>query len=110
MASRWRTWDLGALDEMVMDSYKKDDIEPLILPGWRKKITHVDLSAIVLPKEAYFSSDDVSRARGRGRSLTNRALGYDKPSRRPGERDSFVKVKNCVVYYSWGRGYTFGNH
>ncbi len=28
------------------------------------------------------------RSRGRGRSLVNRALGLDKPSRRPGEKDT----------------------
>ena len=84
MASRWRTWDLDGLDEI--NSRKDDDIEPLILPSWRNKITHIDLSKIVLPKEAYFSSEGDSRTRGRGRSLATRALGCDKPSRRPGER------------------------
>ena len=99
MAGRWRTWDIECLD--VVTSRQDDaEMEPLIVPGWNEEISHIDFSSIVLPKEAFFTSSKGStttmRSKGRGRSLANRALAFDKPVRRPGERENSDKVTGCL--------------
>lgn len=88
MAARWRTWDLECLD-LTLRGQNENEVEPLIAAVAKKPIPFVDLSSIALPKDTFcLSSVDVGvRTRGRGWSLANRALGFDKPSRRPGERD-----------------------
>jgi hypothetical protein len=87
------------------------EIEPLIVPGCTREITSLNLGSIVLPKEAFFTSNDAGarlRARGRGRSLTNRALGIDKPSRRPGEKNISHEVGTywVMLVTRWGGGRT----
>ncbi|CAB3993818.1 ---NA--- [Paramuricea clavata] len=99
--ARWRTWDLDCLQEtLVSRQQHENEIEPLIVPGCTREITSLNLGSIVLPKEAFFTSNDAGarlRARGRGRSLTNRALGIDKPSRRPGEKNISHEAGNPTV-------------
>ena len=90
MASRWRVWDLECVQETLASRQYEKEVEPLIADECTREILCVNFSSIVLPKEAYLTSNDGGnvRSRGRGRSLVNRALGLDKPSRRPGERDT----------------------
>ena len=77
----------------IFHGQNDDDLEPLIVDGCTKEIPFLDFSSIVLPKEAFFTSENGSvKSRGRGRSLTNRALGFDKPCRRPGQRATLDKV------------------
>ena len=94
MAGRWRTWNLDCLEETLTSRPREKEVEPLILAGSLKEIPYINLSSIVLPKEALsLAYDDGSlRSRGRGRSLANRALASNKPSRRPGEGRSSDKV------------------
>lgn len=105
MGSRWRTWDLDCLEETLLTRDVDDEVEPLIAFGCRREIPRVDFSSLVLPKEALFSTNDnhskSSKSRGRGRSLANRALGFDKPSRRPGERDTSEKVGAVGHFSMW---------
>ncbi|XP_028395607.1 uncharacterized protein LOC114519643 [Dendronephthya gigantea] len=104
MASRWRTWDLNCLEETLGGRPREEDVEPLILAGSLKEIPYIDLSSIILPKEALSCDDGSLRSRGRGRSLANRALALDKPSRRPGERGSSDKAQ-----FNAGRARSLGS-
>lgn len=97
MASRWRTWDMECLDSILAASYGDRDSELISAVGKDRGYSKLSISSIVLPKAALISNDSDSGTKpsvhcGRGRSLKNRALSSDKPSRRPGEKDQVENI------------------
>ena len=103
MAVKWKdfdTYDLECDLETLLSKPEEDEVESFIVTGCTERIPFLDFSSNVLPKKVISrnsSSESGSvKLRGRGRSLTNRALRLDKPCRRPGQRATLEKVGHSV--------------
>ena len=101
MAVKWEdfdTYDLECDLETLLSKPEEDEVESFIVTGCTERIPFLDFSSNVLPKKVIISSSESGsvKLRGRGRSLTNRALRLDKPCRRPGQRATLDKVRHSV--------------